>query len=163
MTQISDTQTLTTSVIADLQARRDYSSVKFEATSSRTVTGPEAVASYDALNQALITAGTKGTAVPTDTLDTALALTAVIINANTLIQKMGQLNTNRTIEPGTAKADNVTLASLNAALMTLKAGGDTGDTPTSPTMPTIPDPIVPPMPDNPVVPDDIPDIEQQYP
>lgn len=160
MTQISDTQTLTTSVIADLQARRDYATIKFDAGGGKTVSGPEAVASYNLLNQALITAGTNDTAVPTDTLDTALVLTAVIINANTLIQKMGQLNTNRTIEPDTAKADNVTLASLNAALMTLKASGNTGDTPTKP---TIPDPTVPPMPDNPVVPDDIPDIEKQYP
>lgn len=188
MATSTDIQSEIGTVVTDLQARRDYSSVKFELANKKTVTAGKAVNQLNGLKQAVLTSEATSSAVASTAIDAALALVSTIIHANTLIQKMGQLNTDRTIEPATAAAHNKALTALQHSLMELKASGGklNGAAPEPAPSPEPspepspapepepepepdpepapePDAVVPPLPSGAYEADDVPDSDEQYP
>lgn len=120
-------------VINDLEARQDYSSVKFQfIDSEQSITAVNAVQSYNSFKQEIFSQQSNNIPITVLSIDEVINITNAIIASNVAIQKMGQLNTNRTITPSTAKEDNVTLKALFDELMKLKATTQTGEiTPSS--------------------------------
>lgn len=120
-------------VINDLEARQDYSSVKFQfIDSEQSITAVNAVQSYNSFKQEVFSQQSNNIPITVLSIDEVINITNAIIASNVAIQKMGQLNTNRTITPSTAKEDNVTLKALFDELMKLKATTQTGEiTPSS--------------------------------
>lgn len=102
-------------VNADLQARGDYGKITFTVSGSADpVSAADAVATFTAYKQALLTDASSAAQSQSANV---LALIAAIINSNILMMNMGAMSTARTIEPATAKANNVNLQTLQTAIM----------------------------------------------
>lgn len=102
-------------VIADLEARGDYGTTTFTVSDvTDPVSATDAVATFTTYKQAFLTSSSSDAQSQSADI---LALIAAIINANTLMMKMGALNVARTIEPTTAQTHNAHLQTLQTAVM----------------------------------------------
>ena len=121
-------------VINDLETRQDYTSVKFKFIDcEQTVSAGAAVQSYINFKQKVLLQITQSISISLLSIDEVINITQAIIASNIAMQKMGPLSTNRTIAPGAAQENNLTLKALLDELMILKAANQTGPIAPSPT------------------------------
>jgi hypothetical protein len=113
--------------VAGLEARGDYSSIKFQLSgSAQSVTAANAVQSYLGLKQEVLLQQAHGIPIAAFSIGQVIDVTDAIIVSNVAMQKMGPLNTNRTMAPSAAAESNATFKSLLDELLKFKATNQTG-------------------------------------
>ncbi|WP_200831870.1 hypothetical protein [Aquimarina sp. AU474] len=109
-----------TAATSSIEARKDYQNIQFkDSTGETTLSALNVVAQLNELKQKALQSQASKLPVPKASLQQVLETLTMVIQSNTTMSTLGQLNTNRTIEPTVALAQNKVLKTVRDDIVDL--------------------------------------------
>ncbi len=99
--------------VQSIQSRADYQNIQFKDTVDNTeLSASEVIEQLLQCKQNVLLSKASEQSIPKSTIEHTLKVLAMVIQSNTAMTKMGQLDTNRTITPSVAFEENKILEQL---------------------------------------------------